>query len=51
MSVRVIGVDGELGVYVGYVLFFIFIKLGMVKYMLEDGKEEFIYVLGGFFEV
>ena len=51
VSVRVTGVDGELGVYAGHVPLLTSIKLGMVKYTLEDGKEEFIYVSGGFLEV
>ncbi|WP_311418445.1 F0F1 ATP synthase subunit epsilon [Haemophilus parahaemolyticus] len=51
VSVRVTGVDGELGVYAGHVPLLTSIKPGMVKYMLEDGKEEFIYVSGGFLEV
>ena len=51
VSVRVTGVDGELGVYAGHVPLLTSIKPGMVKYPLEDGKEEFIYVSGGFVEV
>ena len=51
VSVPVTGVDGELGVYAGHVPLLTSIKPGMVKYTLEDGKEEFIYVSGGFLEV
>ena len=51
VSVRVTGVDGELGVYAGHVPLLTSIKPGMVKYTLDDGKEEFIYVSGGFLEV
>ncbi len=51
VSVRVTGVDGELGVYAGHVPLLTSIKPGMVKYTLKDGKEEFIYVSGGFLEV
>ncbi|WP_455483951.1 F0F1 ATP synthase subunit epsilon [Haemophilus parahaemolyticus] len=51
VSVRVTGVDGELGVYAGHIPLLTSIKPGMVKYTLEDGKEEFIYVSGGFLEV
>ncbi|EFX92882.1 MULTISPECIES: F0F1 ATP synthase subunit epsilon [Actinobacillus] len=51
VSVRVTGVDGELGVYAGHTPLLTSIKPGMVKYTLEDGKEEFIYVSGGFLEV
>lgn len=50
-SVRVSGVDGELGVYAGHTPLLTAIKPGMVKYTLADGKEEFIYVSGGFLEV
>ena len=51
VSVRVTGVDGELGVYAGHVPLLTSIKPGMLKHTLEDGKEEFIYVSGGFLEV
>lgn len=50
-SVRVSGVDGELGVYAGHTPLLTAIKPGMVKFNLTDGKEEFIYVSGGFLEV
>ncbi|AMW16767.1 F0F1 ATP synthase subunit epsilon [Glaesserella parasuis] len=50
-SVRVSGVDGELGVYAGHTPLLTAIKPGMVKFTLEDNKEEFIYVSGGFLEV
>lgn len=49
--VRVSGVDGELGVYAGHTPLLTAIKPGMVKFDLVDGKEEFIYVSGGFLEV
>lgn len=49
-SVRVSGTDGELGVYAGHAPL-LTIKPGMVKFTLADGKEEFIYVSGGFLEV
>lgn len=51
ISVRVTGVDGELGVYAGHTPLLTSIIPGMVKYTLEGGKEEFIYVSGGFLEV
>lgn len=51
VSVRVTGVDGELGVYAGHTPLLTSIIPGMVKYTLEGGKEEFIYVSGGFLEV
>lgn len=50
-SVRVSGIDGELGVYAGHTPLLTAIKPGMVKFTLADGKEEFIYVSGGFLEV
>lgn len=50
-SVRVSGTDGELGVYAGHTPLLTAIKPGMVKFTLADGKEEFIYVSGGFLEV
>lgn len=50
-SVRVSGVDGELGVYAGHTPLLTAIKPGMVKFTFEDGKEDFIYVSGGFLEV
>ena len=50
-SVRVSGVDGELGIYAGHTPLLTAIKPGMVKFALADGKEEFIYVSGGFLEV
>lgn len=50
-SVRVSGLDGELGVYAGHAPLLTAIKPGMVKFTLADGKEEFIYVSGGFLEV
>lgn len=50
-SVRVSGVDGELGIYAGHTPLLTAIKPGMVKFTFADGKEEFIYVSGGFLEV
>lgn len=50
-SVRVSGIDGELGIYAGHTPLLTSIKPGMVKFILADGKEEFIYVSGGFLEV
>ncbi|WP_373818633.1 F0F1 ATP synthase subunit epsilon [Glaesserella sp.] len=51
ISIRVSGIEGELGVYAGHTPLLTAIKPGMVKYTLEDNKEEFIYVSGGFLEV
>ncbi|MGY4674424.1 F0F1 ATP synthase subunit epsilon [Ursidibacter arcticus] len=50
-SVRVSGIDGELGIYAGHTPLLTAIKPGMVKFNLADSKEEFIYVSGGFLEV
>ncbi len=50
-SVRVSGIDGELGVYAGHTPLLTAIKPGMVKYTLADNSEEAIYVSGGFLEV
>lgn len=51
VSVRVSGVEGELGIYAGHTPLLTAIKPGMVKFTLADGKEELIYVSGGFLEV
>lgn len=51
VSVRASGIDGELGVYAGHTPLLTAIKPGMVKFNLADGKEEFVYVSGGFIEV
>ncbi|KMK50667.1 ATP synthase F0F1 subunit epsilon [[Actinobacillus] muris] len=50
-SVRVSGVEGELGIYAGHTPLLTAIKPGMVKFTFADGKEELIYVSGGFLEV
>lgn len=50
-SVRVSGVEGELGIYAGHTPLLTAIKPGMVKFTFSDGKEELIYVSGGFLEV
>ena len=39
VSVRVTGIDGELGVYAGHTPLLTAIKPGMVKYTLADGNE------------
>ncbi|RRN05357.1 F0F1 ATP synthase subunit epsilon [Bibersteinia trehalosi] len=51
VSVRVTGVEGEMGIYAGHLPLLTAIKPGMVKFTFDDGKEEFIYVSGGFLEV
>lgn len=50
-SVRVSGVEGELGIYAGHTPLLTAIKPGMVEFTFSDGKEELIYVSGGFLEV
>lgn len=50
-SVRVSGVEGELGIYAGHTPLLTAIKPGMVKFTFADEKEELIYVSGGFLEV
>lgn len=50
-SIRVTGIEGELGICAGHTPLLTSIKPGMVKYTLEDGSEELIYVSGGFLEV
>lgn len=51
VNIRASGVEGELGVYAGHTPLLTAIKPGMVKYTLADGKEEVVYVSGGFLEV
>ncbi len=51
VSVRVSGIEGELGIYAGHTPLLTAIKPGMVKYTLDDGNEDAIYVSGGFLEV
>ncbi|MDP8079463.1 F0F1 ATP synthase subunit epsilon [Phocoenobacter skyensis] len=51
VSVRVSGIEGELGIYAGHTPLLTAIKPGMVKYTLADGNEDAIYVSGGFLEV
>lgn len=50
-SIRVSGIEGELGVYAGHTPLLTAVKPGMVKFTLADGQEELIYVSGGFLEV
>lgn len=49
--IQVIGSEGELGIYLGYVLFIFVIKFGMVCLVKQYGEEEVIYVVGGVLEV
>lgn len=50
-KIQVMGSEGELGIYFGYVLLFIVIKFGMICIVKQYGYEEFIYLFGGIFEV
>lgn len=50
-SVQVSGVEGELGILANHTPLLTAIKPGIVKYILENGNEEVIYVSGGFLEV
>ena len=49
-QIQATGVEGELGIY-QTTPFDDAIKPGIVKFTLEDGNEEVIYVSGGFLEV
>ncbi|EJS87563.1 F0F1 ATP synthase subunit epsilon, partial [Pasteurella multocida subsp. multocida str. Anand1_cattle] len=48
-SIQATGIEGELGILAGHTPLLTAIKPGIVKLTLEDGKEEVIYVSGGFF--
>ncbi|AAK03579.1 TPA: F0F1 ATP synthase subunit epsilon [Pasteurella multocida] len=50
-SIQATGIEGELGILAGHTPLLTAIKPGIVKLTLEDGKEEVIYVSGGFLEV
>ncbi|MFC0308646.1 F0F1 ATP synthase subunit epsilon [Gallibacterium trehalosifermentans] len=49
-SIQVTGCEGELGILAGHTPLLTSIKPGIVKIM-QNGKEEVIYVSGGFLEV
>lgn len=49
-SIQVTGSEGELGILAGHTPLLTSIKPGIVKVM-KEGKEEVIYVSGGFLEV
>lgn len=42
---------GELGILAGHAPFLSILKAGQVRLILPDGKEEVIYISGGFIEV
>ena len=50
-QIQATGVEGELGTLPGHTPLLTAIKPGIVKFTLKDGKEEVIYVSGGFLEV
>lgn len=50
-SIRVTGVEGELGVQYGHAPLITPIKPGMIKLVKQFGKEELIYLSGGVLEV
>ena len=50
-QIQATGVEGELGILPGHTPLLTAIKPGIVKFTLKDGKEEVIYVSGGFLEV
>ncbi|OOF60021.1 F0F1 ATP synthase subunit epsilon [Rodentibacter myodis] len=45
------GIEGELGILANHVPLMTAIKPGIVKFTLENGNEDVIYVSGGFLEV
>ena len=50
-QIQATGVEGELGILPGHTPLLTAIKPGIVKFTLQDGHEEVIYVSGGFLEV
>ncbi|OOF51545.1 F0F1 ATP synthase subunit epsilon [Rodentibacter genomosp. 1] len=50
-QIQATGVEGELGILPNHTPLLTAIKPGIVKFTLEDDKEEVIYVSGGFLEV
>ncbi len=48
-QIQATGVEGELGILPNHTPLMTAIKPGIVKFTLEDGNEEVIYVSGGFF--
>ena len=50
-QIQTTGVEGELGILPGHTPLLTAIKPGIVKFTLQDGNEEVIYVSGGFLEV
>ena len=50
-QIQATGVEGELGILPGHTPLLTALKPGIVKFTLQDGNEEVIYVSGGFLEV
>ena len=50
-QIQATGVEGVLGILPNHTPLMTAIKPGIVKFTLEDGNEEVIYVSGGFLEV
>lgn len=50
-AIQATGVEGELGILPGHTPLLTAIKPGIVKFTLDNGDEEVIYVSGGFLEV
>ncbi|SHI23813.1 F0F1 ATP synthase subunit epsilon [Ferrimonas marina] len=50
-TLQVTGSEGELGILPGHVPLLTAIKPGMVRIVKQHGKEELIYLSGGFLEV
>ena len=50
-QIQATGVEGELGILPGHTPLLTAIKPGIVKFTLQDGNKEVIYVSGGFLEV
>lgn len=50
-SIQASGIEGELGILPRHTPLLTAIKPGIVKFVLEDGTTEVLYVSGGFLEV
>ena len=50
-QIQATGVEGELGILPGHTPLLTAIKPGIIKFTLQNGNEEVIYVSGGFLEV
>jgi len=50
-SIQVTGSEGELGILPGHTPLLTALKPGMVRVVMENGKEELFYIAGGVMEV